>query len=82
MYDTHVKYSGSDGKHNQRIYIIKKSIFVKHKVYREAWCHPCRINEGEEFTISWADGGPEVQKSLTDQKLTFDKKNKNQLTYI
>jgi len=30
------------------------------RVYREAWCHPCRINEGEEFTISWADGGPEV----------------------
>ena len=33
------------------------------QVYREAWCHPCRINEGEEFTISWAESGPEVKKN-------------------
>ena len=34
------------------------------QVYREAWCHPCRINEGEEFTISWAESGPEVKEQL------------------
>ena len=40
---------------------IKKKSLLNCQVYREAICHPCRINEGEEFTISWADGGPEVQ---------------------
>ena len=38
------------------------------QVYREAICHPCRINEGEEFTISWADGGPEVKVQMFNKK--------------
>ena len=32
------------------------------QVYREACCHPCRINEGEEFTISWVGGEQEVKQ--------------------
>ena len=48
--------------------MVDKINLLNCQVYREAICHPCRINEGEEFTISWADGGPEVKVQMFNKK--------------